>query len=79
MSSALTASCPCIFFCTSKGGDGDGERVVTSVADEFGVLSALVDIEDTVAEETVVLAVEAAELVSGLVAFEADGRWTTIY
>jgi len=47
---------------------------VTSVTDEFGVPSALVDIEDTADDETVVLAVEAAELVSVLMDFEFVGR-----
>lgn len=89
MFSALTASCccwPCICvfsppFWTSSGCDGDDERVVASVTDELGVSSALVDIDDTAAEETAVLAVDAAELplglVSSAVADDADGRWMT--
>jgi hypothetical protein len=52
---------------------------VTSVTDEFEVPPALVDIEDTPSDETVVLAVEVAELVSKFAAFDSDGRWTTVY
>jgi hypothetical protein len=88
--SAFTASIwPCIFFSApSNGGDGDDERVVASVTDEFGVPSALVDTDDTAADDTAVLAVDTAELALGLVSTSttggaadadadvgADGRW----
>ena len=89
--SALTASIwPWIFFSApSDGGDGDDERVVASVTDEFGVPSALVDTDDTAADDTAVLAVDTAKLALGLVSTStgaadadagaddagADGRW----
>jgi hypothetical protein len=42
------------------------------------VSSALVDIDDTAADETAVLAVDTAELALGLVSTSgADGRWRT--
>ena len=79
--SALTASiCPCIFSAPSNGGDGDDERVVASVTDEFGVPSALVDTDDTAADETAVLAVDTTGLASTSTGgadadAAADGRW----
>jgi len=88
MFNALTASCCCCCCCccwpcflgssspwTSNGADnGDEERVVARVTDEFGVSSALVvDID--------VLAVDTAELALGLLlsptttATTTGGRW----